>query len=226
MNDKVSIVIPNYNRWDLCHTLLFDLYKHCAFIDEIIVVNDGCTQAESFAGLQWWRETQILPVRELRIEENVGFLLASNMGMKDATGDIIVLISNDVRVMGDIVVRIRHIIKNTSEVLIGGRVLNWDTGWNTFDGELYEYVEGWLLAAHKDGWKKLNYFDERYAPNDFEDIDISTNAISSGYKLVSLPEDLTFHLPGQTLQYTPKREVVTKINREKFREKWITQSSK
>lgn len=221
MKDKVSIVILNYDRYDLVHQLLFDIYKNCTRPDEVLVVNNGCTQEESFTGLEWWMKAGHLPVRELRIDENIGFLLGANEGLKEATGDIIILISNDVRVMGDIILRIQNIINGTSDVLIGGRVLDWDTGWNKFDKELFPYVEGWLLAAHRESWIELGYFDERYAPNDYEDLDISTTARDKGYELVALPEDITVHQSAQTIGYNAKREALTKINREKFKDKWL-----
>ena len=222
MDDKVSIVIPNYNRWDLTHILLFGLYQRCASIDEIIVVNDGCTQEESFSGLDWWKSTELLPVRELRLKKNVGFLKASNAGMKQATGDITILISNDVIVRGDIVLRIRHNIDMIPNVLVGGRLLDWNTGWNEFDGKIFPYLEGWLLAARSDLLEHIDYFDEQYAPHDFEDVDISTKVIEQvAGSLVALPEDITFHQSAQTIGYNPEREELTKQNREKFREKWL-----
>lgn len=221
MADKVSIVILNYNGWQMTHNLLFDLYKHCASIDEVLVVNNGCTEAESFTGLQWWMDKPMLPVRELRIDKNVGFLLAANAGMREATGDIIILISNDVRIRGDIVLRIRSILKDQPDILIGGKYYDWDTGWNTFDGKIYAYLEGWLLATYKDTWIELGYFDERYAPNDYEDIDLSTTALSKKIYLEALPHDIAQHLSGQTLQYNSEREELTKRNRELFRDKWI-----
>jgi len=219
--DKVSIVILNYNRWDLTHQLLFSIYQTCTAPDEVVVVNNGCTQEESFTGLQWWRETQMLPVRELRIENNIGFLRAANEGMKESTGDIIILISNDVIVKSDIVLRIQHQLKTTYKSLIGGRVLDYSTGWNDFDGIIFPYVEGYLLATWKDNWKELGYFDELYVPNDFEDVDLSTTAKSLEYILVGLPDDAAQHLSGQTLGYNLEREARTKINREKFKNKWL-----
>ena len=38
----------------------------------------------------------------LLIEKNVGFLKACNVGVKEAKGDIIILVSNDVRIHNDI----------------------------------------------------------------------------------------------------------------------------
>lgn len=220
--NKTSIVILNYDRWALVHQLLMDIYQKCSLelIEEVLVVNNGCKQDESFTGLNWWMGTKMLPIKELRLEENVGFIGGFNAGLKKAKGDILIAVSNDVRIHQDVVNWINGC--GPKELLfIGGRLLDWNTGWNTFDGRTYPYLEGWLLAAHKDVWKSLNYFDERYCPNDMEDVDISTTAIDLGYSLVPLPEGYATHLGSQTYGYTPEREQITIRNKEKFRKKWI-----
>lgn len=217
---KFSFVIPNYNRYDLVHTLLLDIYQKCSPVHEVIIVNDGCTQEESFTGLDWWINNEMLPVREIRIEENVGFLLASNEGLKDTDGDIVCLISNDVRIRNDIVRWSEYQLRNYYKSLVGGRVLEFDTGWNTFNGKIFPYVEGWLLTTWKNNWEELGYFDEMYVPNDYEDLDLSTTAKSLGYGLISIPEDMTFHHGAQSIPYGEKRNALTERNREKFRKKW------
>ena len=217
---KVSIVIPNYNRYDLVHQFLFDVYKNCSPVHEVIIVNDGCTEEESFTGLTWWIQTKMLPVKELRLEDNMGFLLASNAGMKSATGDIIVLVSNDVRIKDDVVTRINLQINTTYNSFIGGRLLDFNTGWNSFGDRMFPYLEGWLLAARKASWEEFGYFDERYVPHDFEDVDISTTASKLGYMLVALPEESTYHAGAQSIKYSNEREKQTKRNKEKFRKKW------
>lgn len=222
--NKVSIVIPNYNRWDLCHQTLFDIYNKCHLpsIQEVIIVNDGCTEKASFTGLQWWKGTGMLPIRELRIDENVGFLLASNWGVQNAQGEIVTLLSNDVRIYKDFVTLLVDMVKSDPKILVGGRYLDWDTGWNTFGSKIFPYIEGWILAGTAEAWKDWNYFDERFVPNDYEDIDLSTTAIQKGYSLISMPENFFQHLGGQTIGFNPKRESITLQNKEKFREKWIT----
>ncbi len=219
--NKVSIVIPNFNRYDLVHNLLFDIYKNCdvSKIKEVIVVNDGCTEEASFSGLVWWKQTKMLPVMHLDLAENVGFLLASNAGMKFATGDIVVLISNDVRIKGDIIKVMLGVFDEFPKSLIGGRLLDFDTGWNSFGDRYYWYLEGWLLATTKRNWEELGYFDERYVPNDFEDVDLSTTASDLDYVLLPLSEELTYHAGAQSIKYSDEREKQTKRNKEKFRKK-------
>jgi len=223
--NKVSIVILNYDGWAMTHNLLFDIYKNCSvqFIHEVLVVNNGCTEPESFTGLEWWIGTGMLPIRELRIEKNVGFLLGANAGLKDATGDIIVLLSNDVRIYGDVVALVVAGATIDEKILIGGKFYPTSTGWNDFDGRVYPYAEGWLLASTKKNWEELDYFDERYAPNDYEDVDLSTKAFSLGFAVAQITPDggqILEHLSGRTLMYNADREELTKKNREKFREKW------
>lgn len=217
-----SFVIPCWNHYNLLHQILFDIYQKCSRgpIKEVIVMDNGSTDQDFADGIDWWKTNGMLPIRHLRTRENVGFLRASNIGLKKAEGDIICLISDDVRIHKDIVASILS-FDPIELLLIGGRLLDWDTGWNTFDGRVFPYLEGWLLAAHRDVWSTIDYFDELYAPNDMEDVDISTKAIECGYSLATLPENYTTHIGAQSIGYSPEREALTKINKEKFRNKWI-----
>jgi len=217
-----SFVIPVFNRYPLLHQILFDIYQKCSSVDEVIIVDNGSSDEDFYAGLKWWKQNDMLPIRHLHIKENMGFLKASNVGLKHATGDVVCLISNDVRIYKDIV---KEIVDSMSDlewnVLVGGRYLDWSTGWNVFDNKLFSYLEGWLLATTRENWKELEYFDELFVPNDYEDIDLSTKALKLGYDLIALPSDMTHHLGGQTLGFNPEREAITLANKEKFRQKWI-----
>jgi glycosyltransferase involved in cell wall biosynthesis len=218
-------VIPTFNHYDLLHTLLYDIYQKCSpslsIIKEVIVVDDCSTDEDYRNGLRWWKENGMLPVRHIRMSENSMFLKASNAGLKKATGDMICLISNDVRIKGDIVGQI--LSSDTPDVVMfGGRLLDWDTGWNTFDGHTFPYLEGWLLAACKTMWEYVGYFDERFAPSDMEDVDISTTVLSKGLYLQPLPDHMTHHMGGQSIHYGSEREAITIANKEKFRLKWMT----
>ncbi len=219
---KVSLVIPFYNHWELVHSLLWDLYNQCRDVDDVVVVNNGSTETH---GLSWWQDSKLLPLRVVSLVPNKGFLLGANAGLQAALGDVTALISNDVKIRGNLTGMLRASFTLHPKTVMGGRVYTGDTGWNNFDGTLYPYAEGWLLAALTETWKELGYFDERYAPNDFEDVDFSTSARKAGYTLAQLPAGLAEHMGAQTISYGPEREALTKVNRDKFREKWITTSS-
>lgn len=217
-----SIVIPCYNGWIFTHQLLLDIYRRFDHHVEVIVVDDCSTDDEVSNGLTWWK-TGLMEGR-LRVfvnGQNSGFLRTANFGISKASGEIVMLISNDVRIYGrDIEQKISDIFEHTEvPTLVGNRLLDWNTGWNTFNNKIYPYLEGWFLAFKKDEWTKFGWFDSRYAPFDFEDIDISTTYLANGGKLVNLGADME-HLGAKTYKYSPEREEQTKRNQEKFRLKW------
>ena len=215
---SVSVVIPCFNKWHLTHQLLFDLYKNCSLIEEVIVVDNGSTEKEVQDGLAWWAAAKMLPIETVTLKENVGFLRAANIGLKTAVEDVVCLISNDVRVKGDIVDVLKKI---PDSLLLGGRWLDWDTGWNTFNGRIFPYLEGWILATTNKTWKELDYFDELFTPNDMEDIDLSTKALSSGIYTAEFTAGLVEHIGAQTISYGTERENITIQNKKKFEEKWL-----
>lgn len=216
---STSIVIPAYGRWDLLHTLLFDLYKNCSLIEEVIVVDNGNegVNPDMLNGLAWWKSANMLPLEVIYLKENIGFLRASNLGLKSAIEDKVILISTDVRVHKDIV---EYMKLSQPQYVVGGRLLDWDTGWNAVGNRVFPYLEGWILGASKEAWQTLGYFDEQYAPNDMEDVDLSTQAIFWDYHLSTFPEGYVSHIGAQSISYGDERETVTKKNKERFGSKW------
>jgi len=220
---KTSVVIPAYNNYALLHQLLYDIHNTKGTKEfELIVVNDKSTESEFSGGLLWWKNRETLNVSVINNETNLGFLYTANKGLKVASGDIVILISTDVRVYKGFFEAIEERLKSHPKTLISGKVYTETTGWNEFDGKIFPYAEGFVLATNKEGWEELGYFDTRYAPNDYEDIDISTTALENGYDLWSLSPEVVMHLGGKTIGYGEDRQKGTRINQEKFREKWVT----
>ena len=175
---KFSFVIPVHNGFGLLHQLLWDITKNCSTPHEVLIMDNVSTEHKFQDGIDWWSTSHLLPIKHVRNEENLGFLRNSNKGLKMATGDIVCLISTDVRVYKDIV---SHVIDSDFLGLWGGRFIGWDTGWNQFNGKIFPYIEGWLVGTDASIWKELDYFDERFSPNDFEDVDLSTKATKNGW---------------------------------------------
>lgn len=215
---KVSFVIPIYNNFNLINDLLCNI-RDFNTPDEIVVVDDFSTDQKTRDGLDWWSHN--FNVKVIRPLENLGFLKASNRGLQEATGDIKCLISSDVKIEEDLAKIVRDLVAVEPKRLIGGIIHAHNTGWNVFEGKLYPYVEGWLLCATKELWEDLGYFDERYSPNDFEDVDLSTTAAKKGYGLYAIHSDKIKHVGAATIGYTDARWSLTERNREKFRQKWV-----
>lgn len=228
---RVYIVIPHYQKWELTHARLWELYKYCRQeIAEVIVVNNGSQDNATLGGLKWWAEWEEgrkFKVTSISIESNIGFLLASNFGIYKACSmatdsDIVILLSNDVEIRTNFIRQILETLNQSPITLMGGVLYSHDTGWNKFGDKVFPYLEGWLLATTKMGWSASGWgFDTRFAPSDYEDVDLSTFFGQIGYALTPLNNPGLHHMGGQTIGYTPERLERTKINKKKFEEKWI-----
>lgn len=223
---KTAIVIPFYNRWDLTHVRMMELYNHTPNTVSIVLINDASTEIDCENGIQWWMENP-MKGREIiyhRNAENVGFGVSMNRGMKLASkagAEVIILLSNDVRVMQDFTTTIHSMLELDKRILIGAEFLCHDTGWNVLpECGVIPYANGWFLASHVDTWKELGGFDPIYGKYDYEDIDLSTKAWDLGIKIVPVAVKL-HHMSGQTIQTVDSnRTIQTYRNQKLWREKW------
>lgn len=224
---KTTIVIPCHNHHELTRQILLDLETHEKDLIERVIIVDDKSDVGAGNVLDSWKIT--LPVEVTTLIENVGFTIASNIGLrlvactKHEKDRIVFLISNDVRIHGKFIKQTEEILSASPKTLVGHKLLLHDTGWNTFNGKTFGYLEGYFLATTADRWNELGYFDSAYAPNDYEDIDLSTKAKGLGFALSPLNTPNIVHQGGGTLGYNPEREAITKRNREYFRKKWTEQ---
>ncbi|MHC4913451.1 MAG: glycosyltransferase family 2 protein, partial [Planctomycetota bacterium] len=127
----ISIIIPFLNNWQLTHQRLMDCHKFLPDDAEIILVNDASTDADCDSGVAFWQKAKNRQkIRYVKNKENLGFGGSMNRGAKFAKGEILVFLSNDVIITGNFVEQIKNEINADEDILIGGRVLYWDTGWN------------------------------------------------------------------------------------------------
>lgn len=223
MGASTSIVIPCFNGWAYTHQLLMDIKRLCKDVDEILICDNASTDPDVANGVKFWKSLRVLPIRHVVRSENLGFLKNANLGLKEATGDVALLLSNDVRINSANFFP-EVISLATDRTLVGHALYTHDTGWNKFD-RVYPYLEGYFLAAKKSVWKELGYFDERYSPSDFEDVDLSTKALSLGYDLKKVSSTHLHHLGGRTYGYNAERLERTNLNKGKFEEKWVRKES-
>jgi GT2 family glycosyltransferase len=223
---KVSLIMPFYGKWQMTHQRLMEIYQHVSPPTrmEIILINDNPDDREpNTAG--WWQQETRLKVRYFHNKKNLGFGGSMNKGAEKAKGDILIFFSNDVVVSGDFVAEIIGALTVDDQRFIGGRYLDFNTGWNHISINrkmtLFPYVEGWLIACTREVWEDLGGFDPIYYPYDYEDIDLSTMAIHKGYKLFGLSSKYLRHLSGVTIRnVNPYREGTTLENKQKFQTKW------
>lgn len=87
---KLSIVIVTHNRLEALCELLETITAQSENADEIVIVNDAGESVETVKAL--YNE---LPITILDLKENVKHVRARNEGVKQATGDAIMLFDDD-----------------------------------------------------------------------------------------------------------------------------------
>lgn len=227
MVELVSIIIPFFNRWDLVHARMAELYRYTPPNCEILLVNDASTDVEIMGGEGFWQRNSKHKVRIIVNKINVGFGQSSNVGVKKASGTIVIVLSNDVVIRGDFVTEVVTKLQKDEKLLVGARIISWPAGWNEFTHEgkpfIVPYVEGWMVACTKDAWEEIGGFDPRYGKFDVEDQDLSLTALSLGYNLAMIRPGLLQHIGGATIGtiINPKdRMDITVKNTEKYVQKW------
>lgn len=204
---KLSVVIPNYNGEEL---LKKNLPKVLEVADgaEIIVVDDASTDASCKVLQEFFPQ-----IRLIKRNRNEGFASAVNAGVKNAAGELILLLNSDVFPQKNFLEPLISHFK--TENVFGVGCLQYSGEWK---GErihgrgIVKFEKGFLIHApgaidkkntlwvfggagmfRKTIWEKLGGMDTIYNPFYWEDIDLSYRALKAGYKLVFEPKSVVMH---------------------------------
>ncbi|MEM4230395.1 MAG: glycosyltransferase family 2 protein [Candidatus Pacearchaeota archaeon] len=212
---NISIIIPNYNGEELLRINLpkiidaAESYKKGSV--ELIIVDDCST--DSSVPLISSFKSKISNFKFLKNEKNLGFAPTVNRAVRQAIGDILVLLNTDVAPEKSFLDPLVKNFKNKDVFAVGcmdksienGRIVlrgrgigKWEKGFLIHKrGEIDKintlWVSGGSGAFRKSIWERLSGFDELYAPFYWEDIDLSYRAIKSGYEVLFEPRSIVVH---------------------------------
>ena len=218
---NISIIIPNYNgekilTKNLPHVLTAAKAYKKGHV-EIIIPNDPSTDKSKEVISQFISSLQGSGVIAKTIDntrkEESGFSKNVNRGVGLATGDILVLLNNDVRPHENFLAPLlSHFtddkvfavgcmdesIEEGKTVLRGRGIGFWHKGFvfhkaGKLDKTNTLWVSGGSSAIRKRLWEKLGGLDVLFNPFYWEDIDLSYRALKSGYKVFFEPKSVVVH---------------------------------
>lgn len=211
MEKKVSIIIPNYNGKDLLQknlrTVIIAANKYSP-TTEIIVVDDGSTDES----VKFIRDN-FAQVKVILNDKNRGFSSTCNTGVKNAQGEIVVLLNTDLSPDPDFLNPLLTHFKNENVFAVGcleksfenGKTILRGRGVGFFrqgllihqKGEVDKddtlWVSGGSAAFSRTKWKELGGFDEIYDPFYWEDIDLSYRALKKGWRVIFERKSVVYH---------------------------------
>lgn len=241
-----SIIIPVFNNLPYTYNCLLSLYNNLptTLSYEIIVVDD-C----SYDSTEAFFKLNINGIKYIRNQINSGFLFSSNNGARAAQGEYICFLNNDTQIKVNWLENLIHTFKDEQIGLVGSKLIYangrlQEAGGIVFsnsdaanygnnqdpDHPLYnfirevDYCSGASIIIRKDDLKKLNYFDNRYAPAYYEDTDLCLSVKHKlKKKVVYQPLSQIIHFEGISSGTDIKKHPVKKfqaLNKKKFAHKW------
>ena len=89
-----DIVLPVWNQLEMTKECLKSVLENTDYPYRLIIVDNG-SESETASYLKLFSDENVDKVMLLRNDVNVGYIKATNRGMKESTGNYVCLLSND-----------------------------------------------------------------------------------------------------------------------------------
>jgi GT2 family glycosyltransferase len=221
MNNKISVVIPNWNGKKYLETCLNSLKSQTLDNYEVIIVDNG-SEDDSVSYIK----NNFSFVKVIGLEKNEGFARAVNIGIKASKSELIFLLNNDTELPSNLLETLYNEANTEKNYLFFAcKMVNYHQrdridsagdrfaisvshvqvlpiGYNesldkySIKKEVFSACGGAALYR-REFFEKVGYFDEDFFAYQ-EDIDLSFRAQLQGYKCLFLPRAKIYHVRGGT----------------------------
>jgi GT2 family glycosyltransferase len=244
---EITIIIAAYNNLDITlNCLLSILVFETKLKYEIILIDDHSSMVDY--------RTFGFKFRVIRNDMNFGFIKSNNLASKKARGKFLFFLNNDtlinkstinelhksyffnekVGAVGSMSVSNQFLIQEAGAFTFkSGRCCNYGRGDNpmksiyNFTREV-DYCSACSLFIKKRLFYKLGFFDTRYCPAYYEDVDLAFKIRKKKLKVLYEPKSFLYHYEGSTSGRDIKSGVkkYQVINQIKFKKKWSKELKK
>ncbi len=219
--ETVSAIIPTWNRADLLKSILANLAAQTVPPDQIIVVDNGSTDATPLVTRQCSTDSVFHLVS---FPENRGFAVAVNEGIARSTGDWILILNNDVILEPDWLERLlRRAIEENASFAVGkllrpGPLNEIDGSWDLVSRAAYAWRCGYgkrdgvvwstprrigfapMTAAlfRRSVFEQIGVLETRFESY-YEDVDFGVRCKLAGIEGIYEPSAVARHMSKTTL---------------------------
>ena len=162
-------------------------------------------------------------VEEIPLEDDFGWGIDRNSGLRRATGRIIIVVDGSIEITGDVFTPIEQALADPGVGVVGpfGIVTDDLREFRESDGPEVDAIEGYLMAFRREILDEVGFFDEKFKFYRSADIDFSFRVKDRGFKAVVVPVPVEKH-QHRMWENTPpsERDRLSKRNFYRFLERW------
>lgn len=242
---KVSVVILIYNHADLSQISLDSTLLRSKYPNFEVLAVDNFSDQATIQMLQKYKNNP--KVKLIFNSENYGFARGNNVGMRQANGQYIILLNNDVRVTPGWIERLIYHAKARRVGLVGpvtnsigneSKISIWYDPENQIELEEqaanYTYshwgqklnlrnIAAFAWLQSKKLFKTLGGLDERFGRGLFEDDDYCMRVKNAGLEIICAEDSFVHHYGGASTGWgSPEYQKLFNDNKIKFEQKWGT----
>lgn len=223
----VSVIILNWNGSDYLRKCVESVIEtdYPSNLLEVTVVDNCSTDGSARLAKKMYPQIKLIENRR-----NLGFCLGNNIGIKHASGDLIILLNNDTIVVKNWIKEILNSAMDSEVGIVGCRLYfsgtkiiqslgfrmkflgRWESigagqeDYGQFDDvNCVEYVTGAMLAIKREVLDKIGLLDPAFYAY-CEDVDICYRARRAGYKVVT-SNAIVYHYGSLSWDTFPLRKM-------------------
>jgi GT2 family glycosyltransferase len=211
---KASVVVPVWNGREHLLACLDALLAQDYPNFQVIAVDNGSTDGSADLIAERYPEVQVI-----RNERNLGFAGVCHVGLRTATGDVLVLLNQDTVVRSGWLSGLMRGLEEPQVGIVGSKLLEPDgrtlshaggslewplsLGLHIGVGEVdqgqydtardVDYVTGASLAFRRNILDKVGLLDERFYPAFYEDVDFCWRTRDAGWRVRYEPRAIAVH---------------------------------
>jgi GT2 family glycosyltransferase len=214
---SVTAIIPTWNRADLLQSILTNLAAQTRPPDQVIVVDNGSTDATPLVARQFRVDLIAFP-------ENRGFAFAVNEGVRQARGEWLLIVNNDVILEPEWLERLLRSAEEENAPFAAGKLLRtnelgvldgswdlisraayaWRCGYGRPDGEIWSVRRKICFAPmtaalfHRRVFEQIGMLETRFESY-YEDVDFGVRCALAGLDGIYEPAAIAMHTGNATL---------------------------
>ncbi|MEM4724494.1 MAG: glycosyltransferase family 2 protein [Candidatus Hadarchaeum sp.] len=210
---KASVIVLAWNGMDYLEPCLNAVFAQDYPDFEVIVVDNGSTDGSADFVAERFPQARLI-----RNERNLGYAAGNNVGLRAATGDVLVLLNQDTEVRPGWLRALVEALDDPTVGIVGCKLLYPDgtiqhagarladvrgspehIGHHEPDQGQYdqprdvEFVTGAALGLTRLTLDRVGYLDEGFAPAYYEDVDWCYRAREVGLRTVYTPDAVAVH---------------------------------